>query len=123
MVYLKVRTLPLRLSGLLTATALLLPAQAANRTSPPTPQTAPATRNSGPAPAATGQRGADNQVGRMQEFLAIGAPPDPAAVERGKNVFVGTCGFCHGANAKGGESGPDLVRSVVVLHDENGDKI
>jgi mono/diheme cytochrome c family protein len=59
----------------------------------------------------------------MREFLAIGAAPDPAAVERGKNLFIGTCGFCHGANAKGGESGPDLIRSVLVLHDENGNQI
>ena len=48
---------------------------------------------------------------------------DEAAVERGKTQFVSTCGFCHGANAKGGESGPDLLRSVLVLDDENGDKI
>ena len=33
------------------------------------------------------------------------------------------CGFCHGSNAKGGESGPDLIRSVVVLDDEGGDEI
>ncbi len=48
---------------------------------------------------------------------------DPATVERGKNIFQSNCSFCHGANAKGGESGPDLLRSVLVLHDENGDKI
>ena len=48
---------------------------------------------------------------------------DEAAIERGKTQFVSTCGFCHGANAKGGESGPDLLRSVLVLDDENGDKI
>jgi cytochrome c oxidase cbb3-type subunit III len=48
---------------------------------------------------------------------------DEAAVERGKTQFVSTCGFCHGANAKGGESGPDLLRSVLVLDDENGDKV
>ena len=33
------------------------------------------------------------------------------------------CGFCHGSNAKGGESGPDLIRSVVVLDDEGGNEI
>jgi cytochrome c oxidase cbb3-type subunit 3 len=48
---------------------------------------------------------------------------DEAAVERGKTQFVSTCGFCHGANAKGGEGGPDLLRSVLVLDDENGEKI
>lgn len=54
-----------------------------------------------------------------------GPPPkyDPAAVERGKTAFVGACGFCHGASAKGGEKGPDLLRSVVVLDDENGSTI
>jgi cytochrome c oxidase cbb3-type subunit III len=45
---------------------------------------------------------------------------DPAMVERGQTVFIGACGFCHGSNARGGEKGPDLVRSVVVLDDENG---
>jgi mono/diheme cytochrome c family protein len=48
---------------------------------------------------------------------------DPASVARGQKEFVATCGFCHGSNAKGGETGPDLLRSVTVLDDENGDKI
>ncbi len=48
---------------------------------------------------------------------------DAATLERGKAAFVANCGFCHGANAKGGESGPDLVRSVVVIDDENGSLI
>jgi mono/diheme cytochrome c family protein len=48
---------------------------------------------------------------------------DPASVERGQKEFVATCGFCHGSSAKGGETGPNLLRSVVVLDDENGDKI
>jgi mono/diheme cytochrome c family protein len=45
---------------------------------------------------------------------------DPAVLENGKKTFSANCAFCHGSNAKGGESGPDLLRSVVVLHDENG---
>lgn len=44
-------------------------------------------------------------------------------MERGKGTFVSSCGFCHGANAKGGEKGPDLLRSVLVLDDENGKSI
>ena len=48
---------------------------------------------------------------------------DPISVERGKTLFVGTCGFCHGATAKGGEKGPDLLRSVLVLDDEHGANI
>lgn len=50
------------------------------------------------------------------------APPkyDPVSVARGQQAFVASCGFCHGSRAKGGEKGPDLLRSVVVLDDENG---
>jgi cytochrome c oxidase cbb3-type subunit 3 len=44
-------------------------------------------------------------------------------VDRGQKAFVSACGFCHGANAKGGESGPDLLRSVLVLDDDNGERI
>jgi cytochrome c oxidase cbb3-type subunit 3 len=58
-----------------------------------------------------------------RNFLISRAVPDPAAVERGQKTFVARCGFCHGSNANGGESGPDLVRSVLALDDEGGDKI
>ena len=53
------------------------------------------------------------------------APPkfDPASVERGKQNFSSTCGFCHGSKATGGEKGPDLLRSVLVLDDDNGKNI
>ena len=33
------------------------------------------------------------------------------------------CGFCHGFNARGGESGPDLLRSPLVRDDEDGNLI
>lgn len=102
---------PLQLAVLAAAGACLMAPQATTQKPGP------------PIPPGTGGPGGTTQATRMQDFLAIGAPPDPAAVARGKNLFVGTCGFCHGANAKGGESGPDLVRSVLVLHDQNGDKI
>jgi mono/diheme cytochrome c family protein len=45
---------------------------------------------------------------------------DPAARERGKTAFGAACGFCHGQNARGGEGGPDLLHSVIVLQDEGG---
>lgn len=48
--------------------------------------------------------------------------PDPVAAERGRKVFVSTCGFCHGADAAG-KSAPDLIRSQLVLHDEGGSLI
>jgi cytochrome c oxidase cbb3-type subunit III len=57
-------------------------------------------------------------AGAQQQALT--APGDPAAVERGQQLFVPQCGFCHGSNARGGSGGPDLTRSTIVLEDENG---
>jgi cytochrome c oxidase cbb3-type subunit III len=51
-------------------------------------------------------------------FFGLAPAPDPLAVQRGQQSFVANCGFCHGSTAKGGNSGPDLVRSVLVLDDE-----
>ena len=52
-------------------------------------------------------------------------PPtqDAAAAENGQKTFQANCAFCHGATGKGGESGPDLLRSELVIDDEHGDKI
>jgi cytochrome c oxidase cbb3-type subunit 3 len=48
--------------------------------------------------------------------------PDPAAVERGRQAFIASCGFCHGNDATGNR-GPDLIRSVLVNRDESGNLI
>src|SRR6266852_5835951 len=48
---------------------------------------------------------------------------DQASVDRGRTGFTAACGFCHGASARGGESGPDLLRSVLVLDDEGGKQL
>ena len=48
-------------------------------------------------------------------------PGDPAAIVRGKQVFSVNCGFCHGSDARGGEGGPNLLRSPIVLNDQNGE--
>ena len=48
---------------------------------------------------------------------------DQATLDRGRKTYQANCSFCHGANAKGGESGPNLVRSIVILHDENANQI
>jgi cytochrome c oxidase cbb3-type subunit 3 len=44
-------------------------------------------------------------------------------VGAGQVVFASQCGFCHGRDAMGGETGPDLTRSQVVAEDVRGDKI
>src|SRR5215831_18582956 len=51
------------------------------------------------------------------------APADQAAVERGQQLLTSQCGFCHGSNARGGSSGPDLTRSEIVQIDENGKQL
>jgi cytochrome c oxidase cbb3-type subunit 3 len=46
---------------------------------------------------------------------------DPAAVERGKALYGVNCQFCHGADTRGGDSGPSLLRSGIVLDDQHGE--
>lgn len=55
---------------------------------------------------------------------------DPAAEARGRTVYIAECLTCHGSKARGSRDdapdssrGPDLVRSLVVLHDRYGDAI
>jgi cytochrome c oxidase cbb3-type subunit III len=48
-------------------------------------------------------------------------PADPAAVERGKALYGVNCQFCHGADTRGGDSGPSLLRSGIVLDDQHGE--
>lgn len=74
----------------------------------------------GPPPAPSGR----GQIGG----LGIGAypqrtPEDPAAVERGQAAYSTNCAFCHGADTRGGASGPSLLRSALVLDDHNGELI
>ena len=49
--------------------------------------------------------------------------PDPTLVGTGQTLFQQNCAFCHGRDAGGGESGPDLTRSKLVASDVGGDKI
>ena len=41
-------------------------------------------------------------------------------VDRGLPAYNSTCGYCHGDRGKGGKAGPDLIASLVTLHDEDG---
>src|SRR5438094_7749275 len=49
--------------------------------------------------------------------------PDAAAIGRGGELLGAQCGFCHGSNARGGSTGPDLTRSTMVQEDENGKQL
>jgi cytochrome c oxidase cbb3-type subunit III len=46
-----------------------------------------------------------------------------AQIDAGQSVFLQNCAFCHGRDAGGGETGPDLTRSALVAEDVRGDKI
>jgi cytochrome c oxidase cbb3-type subunit 3 len=61
------------------------------------------------------------QYGVMQSGAVVTYPP--ALVRKGKEVFQQDCSFCHGRDAGGGETGPDLTRSRLVNEDVGGDKI
>ena len=50
-------------------------------------------------------------------------PADPAVVARGKALYRVQCTFCHGADARGGSGGPNLLRAELVLNDQSGELI
>lgn len=53
----------------------------------------------------------------------VRSPAPPQQVARGQQLFRSNCAFCHGSDARGGETGPNLVRDIVVLRDQNGELI
>jgi cytochrome c oxidase cbb3-type subunit 3 len=69
--------------------------------------------------------------GRGQASPASLPPPPSTAAQTypsdqiaaGQRLFAAQCGFCHGRDAMGGESGPDLTRSALVAEDVRGDKL
>lgn len=71
------------------------------------------------------------QGGRGQGSPASVRPPQTATpqqytaeqIDAGRTRFAAQCGFCHGRDAGGGESGPDLTRSALVASDVRGDRI
>src|SRR5215813_5275413 len=73
---------------------------------------------------------AQGQAGRTQS-PASQRPPETVKpqtyssepIRAGAGRFTAECGFCHGRDAAGGETGPDLTRSMLVAEDFRGDKI
>ena len=80
----------------------------ANQASPPAPAQPP-----GSAPV---------RVARPSAY-PVRPPADPAVVARGHQIFSANCSFCHGSDARGGEGGPNLIRSQLVMDDNNGELI
>ena len=84
----------------------------------------------------------DDELKALLKFLtgkepaaAPAAPANPEAADDteqaepagtpqpGRAIFQQNCSFCHGRDAMGGETGPDLTRSKLVTEDKTGDKI
>jgi cytochrome c oxidase cbb3-type subunit 3 len=70
------------------------------------------------------------RTGKEQDAAALPAPQNatsptfpPEQIQAGKTLFAAQCSFCHGRDAGGGESGPDLMASALVEQDVRGDKI
>jgi cytochrome c oxidase cbb3-type subunit 3 len=75
---------------------------------------------------ATGQTTSHNtqSPANSKQRSSAGIKNYPASlVQQGAALFRQDCSFCHGRDATGGESGPDLTRSKLVAADVNGDKI
>jgi cytochrome c oxidase cbb3-type subunit 3 len=75
-------------------------------------------------PGGRGGRGGRGGGGRAgtREFLGLGPAPDEAAAKKGEPVYKQNCSTCHGETARGAQ-GPNLIRSVLVLHDAQGEEI
>jgi cytochrome c oxidase cbb3-type subunit III len=71
-------------------------------------------------PETTTEQQEDQRGIRTREFLGLGRMPDAKMAAEGAKIFGSTCGFCHGQNARGA-SAPDLLRSPVVLDDNQGE--
>jgi cytochrome c oxidase cbb3-type subunit 3 len=80
------------------------------------------------AAAATGAVAASGAIGRGGGGGGGSAypsrpPADPAVVARGKALFDASCAKCHAADLRGTPTGINLVRSQLVLDDQNGELI
>lgn len=80
----------------------------------------------GPPPAANSGRG----PGPLGSGAADSHVVDDAGANRGKALYAAECSSCHGLKGRGGnealpahQRGPDLVRSLIVLHDRYGSQV
>jgi alcohol dehydrogenase (cytochrome c) len=83
-------------------------------------------------PAKSNTKGQTKGVPRNPTQSPASQPPPKTAtpqtypveqIRAGEQRFASQCGFCHGRDAAGGETGPDLTRSKLVAEDKRGDKI
>jgi cytochrome c oxidase cbb3-type subunit III len=78
------------------------------------------------APAAGGQNRGRGEASPASAPLPRTATPQAYSqeqVQAGQKIFSAQCGFCHGRDAMGGESGPDLTRAAIVAEDVRGNTL
>jgi cytochrome c oxidase cbb3-type subunit 3 len=109
---------------LLASLAVRLGAQAAPPANPQTPPATPASAAGRGAP--QGAAAPPQGRGRGQAtFPAQQRPPgDPEMIKRGNGLYGVYCRACHGTDLRGGDQGgPNLLRSQLVLNDQDGELI
>lgn len=70
--------------------------------------------------ASTGRGGRGGGIGNSYPQHA---QADAETIARGKTLYEVNCSSCHGSDARGGEAGPNLLRSELVMDDQNGEGI
>jgi len=90
----------------------------------PQPPQAPARGGGGGAGGGRGQRGGAGAATPTQEPAAPAVPQvsrrppvDAALVAQGKAIWTRECITCHGTNARGTDTAPNLIRSQVIGYD------
>jgi len=73
--------------------------------------------------AAAQQAPGQGRGGVAQAAFPKRAPADTDVLERGKAIYAVNCQFCHGADTRGGDAGPSLLRSQLVQDDRSGELI
>jgi cytochrome c oxidase cbb3-type subunit 3 len=84
-----------------------------------------------PSESSAAQTGTSQSSGQTEGATAHPSysRPDSASIDPSEQAKLGgalfqqNCAFCHGRDAAGGETGPDLTRSKLVAQDVAGDKI
>jgi mono/diheme cytochrome c family protein len=74
----------------------------------------------------------DGELNALLQFLSMAetaqadtgpSAPGGSLSKAGDVLFQQNCAFCHGRDAMGGETGPDLTQSKLVRKDRTGDEI